>query len=189
MLKPKHILVFSFVCLTNFALAEEESAFVEQQELVPEEMVIADEKAKTYCDNSEFSKAYILKKINQQRLAGVQCGGKTLTSVGKVTWNDKLANAAKMHANDMAMNRFLDHKGSDGSYPEKRVEKAGYDWNFITENVASGTHSVADTLKSFMESDYHCENLMSPKVKEVGMACAYTPDDFQKFYWTQVFAK
>lgn len=189
MIKPKYILVCFFSCLTTIVTAEEEIAFVEQQELVPEEMVIADAKAKAYCDHSEFSKAYILNKINQKRLAGMQCGGKTLAPVGQVTWNDKLAVAAKVHANDMAANRFLDHKGSDGSYPEKRVDTAGYDWAFITENVASGTHSVADTLKSFMESEYHCENLMSPDVKEVGMACAYTPEDFQKFYWTQVFAK
>lgn len=149
---------------------------------------IPSEIAAQYCETGAFSKQDILNYINQIRTTGVQCEGKYFPATHPVSWNDKLTNAAKKHSDDMARFQFVDHKGSDGSLPEQRVDNAGYHWYNLTENVASGTRSLAGTLDAFTKSAYHCENIMNTKVKEIGMACTYNPQSDQALYWSQLFA-
>ena len=103
--------------------------------------------------------------------------------------HDSLAEAARIHAEDMADNSFLAHTGSDGSNPGDRVTRAGYDWRVVAENVASGQTSPDEIAATWLESAGHCSNLMDAKYSETGIAYALNPGDGRDIYWVQVYAE
>ena len=70
----------------------------------------------------------------------------------------------------MQRHNFFKHNGSDGSDFTDRIRATGYDWRVAAENLAMGHTSVADVLKSWETSDGHCQNLMHPELREMGMA-------------------
>ncbi len=52
-----------------------------------------------------------------------------------LAFNADLIEAARRHAWDMTENDFQQHTGSDGSSMPDRVSEAGYDYNYIGENI------------------------------------------------------
>jgi len=50
----------------------------------------------------------------------------------------QLTAAAEVHARDMARNRFFSHTGSDRSSVGQRVQRQGYGFCFVAENIAQG---------------------------------------------------
>jgi uncharacterized protein YkwD len=120
--------------------------------------------------------------VNAVRIKGCKCGGKTMQPVAPIKWNDRLASAAITHAIDMTKNKFFDHVGSDGSEIDNRVEKAGYKWMEVGENIAWGYKNMTDAMIGWLKSPSHCRQLMNPKVAEMG--AARNGD-----YWVQDFGK
>lgn len=45
------------------------------------------------------------------------------------TYDDRVADAARMHADDMARHPGLTHTGSDGLDGGERLRRAGYEWS------------------------------------------------------------
>jgi len=54
-----------------------------------------------------------LELINAARAESRMCGTVSYAAAPPVTWNSKLAQAARKHSNDMASNNFFSHTGSD----------------------------------------------------------------------------
>ncbi|WP_062261282.1 CAP domain-containing protein [Endozoicomonas arenosclerae] len=131
----------------------------------------------------------MLTAVNAIRSKPQVCGTTPMSAVGKLRWSHSLEAAAFKHSTDMASRDFMDHTGSDGSQPDQRIEAQGYLWSFYGENVAAGQSSVDEVLKTWMSSEGHCKNIMSPKVIEMG--ASYVEEAFSGYgiYWTQVFAK
>lgn len=73
--------------------------------------------------------------------------------------DSRLQTAADLHSEDMALNDFFSHTGSDGSTPSTRVSAQAYDWNGVAENIAAGytsAHSVmygTDNLQLLSDFD------------------------------------
>ncbi|MFD5393008.1 CAP domain-containing protein [Streptomyces sp. NPDC127097] len=99
-----------------------------------------------------------------------------------LTVNAKLTKAAQDHSKDMADHRNMSHTGSDGSSPEDRITRAGYNWSSYGENVAYGYSSPESVMKGWMSSPGHKQNILDCSFKEIGVGHAQ-PDD----YWTQDF--
>ncbi|GFE19450.1 hypothetical protein Sgleb_74970 [Streptomyces glebosus] len=99
-----------------------------------------------------------------------------------LTVNAKLTKAAQDHSKDMADHRNMSHTGSDGSSPEDRITRAGYNWSSYGENVAYGYSSPESVMKGWMSSPGHKRNILDCSFKEIGVGHAQ-PDD----YWTQDF--
>ena len=74
--------------------------------------------------------------------------------------NDKLTEAARDHARDMAEHTHLTHEGSDGSDPGKRIKRRGYVFKGFGENVAFGQEAVAEVMRTWIESPPHRENIL-----------------------------
>ncbi|MFJ5797607.1 CAP domain-containing protein [Streptomyces decoyicus] len=100
----------------------------------------------------------------------------------KLTVNAKLTKAAQDHSKDMADHRNMSHTGSDGSSPDDRITRAGYQWNSYGENVAYGYSTPEEVMKGWMSSPGHKKNILDCSFKEIGVGHAQ-PDD----YWTQDF--
>jgi hypothetical protein len=96
----------------------------------------------------------------------------------------QLENSAQKHSDDQARMRSMTHDGSDGSSPGDRVERAGYNWRSVAENVAYGYGDEEECMKEWMNSPGHRENIMGNSYSHFGSAVAYagsTP------YYTQDF--
>lgn len=74
--------------------------------------------------------------------------------------DDKLTEAARRHALDMAERGEMSHQGSDGSNPEERIERAGFRGKGTAENVARWYPSPKAVMKGWMESPGHKKNIL-----------------------------
>ena len=102
----------------------------------------------------------------------------------------QLQAAARIHSADMACNGFVSHTGSDGSGVRDRVERQGYDWSWIGENIyCTGDTSSGAPQRVFdwwMNSAPHRANLMSPNYTQIGLGYIYAGN---RGCFTAVFAR
>jgi uncharacterized protein YkwD len=132
--------------------------------------------------------ARVLALANEARSRARRCGMRRFPAVPPLALERHLTSAAREHARDMARHDMLEHSGSDGSLPDQRVTRAGYQWRATGENIASGPTTPEEVMAGWLSSPGHCENLMSPHFKEMGIAWVVDPKSAQGVYWAQVFA-
>src|SRR5881394_2840444 len=133
--------------------------------------------------------ARVLELVNAARAQARDCGkGHRFDAAGALTASPTLAEAARLHSLDMAEHRTLGHPGSDGSKPEERITRAGYEWQGTGENVASGQQTADAVVAAWLKSPGHCANIMEPRFTEMGVAFALAPGENPNIYWTQEFA-
>lgn len=99
--------------------------------------------------------------LNDERLDG---------GVREVVQNEILTEVALAHATDMEVNDYLSHTGLDGSSAGDRADAAGYDWNFIAENIARGFTTETGVMQGWMASEGHRENILDPRAEDFGLA-------------------
>lgn len=106
--------------------------------------------------------------------------------------NSKLVAAAQGHSEDMALNDFVSHTGSNGSSFVNRIEAQGYSWSRGGENIAAGYNTAASAVNGWMNSSGHRGNILNCSYQETGVGYYYLPNDTGSVnygrYWTQVFA-
>lgn len=130
--------------------------------------------------------AQALAEVNARRAAGAQCGGRSWPPVAMLAWSESVAAAAAAHAADSALRDRMDHRGSDGSQADQRLERAGLRWRVWTENLGRGHHSIAELVAHWSHSPGHCANLMHPRVSLLGLACRQRPG--QDRFWVLTLA-
>ena len=128
--------------------------------------------------------AEVVRLVNEER-ATAGCGPLAVDA--------RLQAAALGHSEDMALNDFFSHTGSDGSSPVDRVNAQGYDWSLLGENIAAGYTSPASVVAGWMDSDGHRANILNCQFTETGVGYTYLENDTgdRNFhhYWTHVFAR
>lgn len=122
----------------------------------------------------------MLDHVNAARAQARSCGDVRYPAAGPLRLNARLSAAAQAHSDDMRRRGVLSHTGSDGSSVVERVERQGYDWSRLAENVAWGYEDVGDVVAGWLDSPGHCRNIMDGRYTELGVGLAGT-------YWTQVF--
>lgn len=128
----------------------------------------------------ESLESSMLEEVNKLRRFGCKCGEDFMPPVPALVWNRKLELAAGRHAKDMYVNDLSGHTGSNGSSPDDRILKAGYQWSMCGENVAYGFYSVKEVVNAWKGSPGHCRNMMDAGFREMGAAKKGT-------YWVQDF--
>ena len=127
--------------------------------------------------------ALLLQLVNEARVSGYFCGEEHHPPTNKVFWDTRLEQAAHDHSLDMYTNRFISHVGSDGSSPNQRASRRGYNMNGmgpLGENVAWGYQTEEEVIAAWLSSPGHCRNIMNPRYKDMGIAR-------EGNYWTQLF--
>lgn len=132
--------------------------------------------------DSSVKETTILTLVNNVRKTGCTCGSTVMPPVDPLTWNNLLEKAAQLHSADMNKNNYFDHTALDGSNPGDRITRAGYTWTAYGENIAKGYTSEQAVMDGWIKSEGHCKNIMSSKVKEMGVGRDGN-------YWTQVFGR
>ena len=126
--------------------------------------------------------------VNAARQTGRNCGERFYDAVPPLAWNMRLADAAHIHAVDMAANNHFNHEGTDGSTPGSRIRRQGYTPRAWGENIAAGYADVQTVVNGWLESPGHCANIMNPDFTEIGASSAENTYTNYQLYWTQVFA-
>jgi uncharacterized protein YkwD len=86
-----------------------------------------------------------------------------------------LLNAASAHLLDMLKNNFTGHRGSDGSLPQKRVERFGRVSGDVKENISYYANTAREILMNMLLDDGnakrdHRKNLLSSDLKYIGLS-------------------
>jgi len=110
--------------------------------------------------------------------------------LGVLKVETRLASAAQWMVQDMASNNYFSHTDSLGRGLGDRVPSFGYDeFLSIRENLAAGHETPEEVVQGWMDSPSHRENLLCPKVTEVGIG--YVSDVNARYvrYWAQEFGR
>lgn len=124
----------------------------------------------------------VMAKINHLRSSGTTCGGQYMPPVGPVQWNDQLYIASNNYARYMHRYNHFEHLSREGEDLGDRLDRVGYPWLKIGENLAFGYDHFNDALRAWQESPSHCKMLMDPDVTEMGMSK-------RGKYWAQSWGK
>lgn len=130
----------------------------------------------------------ILRLTNRARAESRSCGRKQFDAAQALSWAPELAGASLVHSRDMARKNYFRHRAKDGSRAADRVERKGYLWHGVGENIAAGQGSAKQVVSAWLSSPPHCANLMNPNFTEMGAAYSVDADSDSTIYWTQVFA-
>ena len=96
----------------------------------------------------------------------------------------RLQAAAQAHARDMAEHEKMNHKGSDGSTPFRRMERQGYRYRRAGENIAYGQRDAEGVMKVWMNSPPHKKNILGG-FSQIGVGYATAEDGTP--YWCVTF--
>ena len=151
-------------------------------------VVLAEPFAAPELQNPAAVSEQVLALANQARSRPRRCGSKQFEPVPPLILEKRLSEAARAHARDLAKHNMLSHHGSSGSTPSERVTREGYAWRTVGENVASGPTTAKEVMEGWLASPGHCENLMSAKFSQMGLAYVVDPKSASGVYWAQVFA-
>jgi uncharacterized protein YkwD len=121
---------------------------------------------------TQLSIAAMTAQVNSCRVAN---GCKPLT------YNERLAEAARTQANLMAARDELSH--SVGGKLRARVAAAGYD-GAVGENLAGGQHTLEEAIQGWLNSSGHRSTLLNSKFTEFGLAAAQVPAGKKSKYGT-----
>ena len=127
----------------------------------------------------------VLVLTNQRRTAGATCGTTGFGPASQVAADPLLRCAARNHSRAMSQGDFFDHTDPDGDGPTERVERAGYAWSGVAENIAAGQTTASSVVQAWMTSPGHCGVIMDPDLSQLGVGY-YRPQGGAPM-WTQVF--
>jgi uncharacterized protein YkwD len=99
-----------------------------------------------------------------------------------------LARAASVHSADQAAVGRLNHTGSDGSSVADRVQREGYRWSRVGENVGGGYAAAADVVAGWMNSPGHRAVMLTPGENHAGVGYSRSGHQLRHF-WTLVVAQ
>ncbi len=93
-------------------------------------------------------------------------------SLGGLTINPTLVEAAQAKADDMAAKSYFAHKSPEGLDSWHWFKEAGYDFQHAGENLAVDFSDSADVERAWMNSPSHRDNILNGKYTEIGIATA-----------------
>ncbi len=130
----------------------------------------------------------VLELVNQRRAAGATCGGQSYAAAPAMTADEALQRSARAHAVDMAQNNYFSHTSQDGRTFSQRIFAAGYSGGApLAENIAAGNGTAESTVAQWMNSTGHCQNIMNPALRRLGVGHGQDANSQYGDYWVQNF--
>lgn len=109
----------------------------------------------------EITTESVLKTMNAYR---------KIQGLGPLLPDARLMKAAEDRMRDMEEVGYWAHKSPDGTSPFVWLEKRDFDFSMAGENLAEGFETVEVLVDSWMQSNGHRENILSPNFTSVGIA-------------------
>ncbi|WP_243287903.1 CAP domain-containing protein [Geothrix terrae] len=97
--------------------------------------------------------------------------------VGPLRFNEGLARAARLHAQDIGPKGSIEHTGSDGSRLRDRLNRLGRWQGLIAENISAGEDEARQVVIQLLIDDGvasrgHRKNLFNPDLHQAGAGSA-----------------
>lgn len=87
-----------------------------------------------------------------------------------LTYNEKLAEAARKKGADMFAKNYWAHYSPEGTAPWDFIHNAGYQYEYAGENLAKNFMFSQGVVDAWMNSPTHKENLLRKEYSDVGFA-------------------
>lgn len=141
------------------------------------------ESVSTY--NADFDRK-VLELVNAERAK---------RKLPALQWRDDLANAARYHAQDMAMEDYMEHDSYDRNKSGLKRVCGTFDRinKFVkgifpcAENIAAGSDTPQEVVADWMSSSGHKANILNKKAKYLGCGCYNNDESEYGLYWVQCF--
>lgn len=124
-------------------------------------------KAAVLGNKADFSYTSLLNQTNLERKKH---------KLSSLTINEQLTEAAQAKADDMVRKDYWSHNSPDGKTPWSFISGSGYQYQTAGENLAYGFRGAKETVKGWMNSPDHRDNILNSTYQEVGFGVASTPD-------------
>lgn len=112
---------------------------------------------------AEVISSVLVEETNAQR---------TEESLGTLTINPLLEQAARLKAEDMAAKGYFSHDTPDGKTPWYFLREVGYRYQAAGENLAVNFTDSSDVTRAWMNSPSHRANILNGNYTEIGIATA-----------------
>ncbi|MFA6251442.1 MAG: CAP domain-containing protein [Candidatus Paceibacterota bacterium] len=103
-------------------------------------------------------------------LADLANQDRAVSGVSLLTWNNTLAEGAKLKALDMAENSYFAHTSPSGVTPWSWFAKVNYNFIYAGENLAVDFTESKNVQNAWLNSPTHRANILSSHFTEVGIA-------------------
>jgi uncharacterized protein YkwD len=126
--------------------------------------------------------------INAAREQGGRCPSGRAQATKTLTIEEKLNQAAKVHAEDMATNNFYAHQSSNGSTLIDRLIQQDYQAvGTIGQNISIGFDNAQDVFDFWLNRDADCMNIFNPNFRDIGIRHHIDPKSLSAHTWVSVF--
>ena len=130
--------------------------------------------------------------VNGVRTRARDCGSAGVFGPAEpVSYDERLAGASLAHLTDMIARNYFAHAGGPsprypaGSTLAERVRESGYPWGVgalgrgsaVEEVLGRGQRSFRELLAGWLASPGHCAALMSPSMRQFGVAVKLRADN------------
>ena len=107
--------------------------------------------------------------------------------ISPLTWNDTLAEVARLHSQDMADRNYNSHVDPDGVTPQDRIEATGLNitGSFIGENSCITETNGLDAFNLWLHSKPHRTGMTG--FNYAGVGAGYNENSDYGYYWTTDF--
>ncbi len=116
---------------------------------------------------TSMSATSLLQETNIQR---------SQNSLGALSLNNQLSQAAQAKADDMAARDYWSHTTPDGKQPWEFISATGYSFSYAGENLAYGFDTSSATVAGWMNSPPHRANVLNVNYTDVGFGYANAPN-------------
>jgi len=106
------------------------------------------------------------------------------SGAGALDLNAELNAAAATHSRDMSLQNRPWHFGSDGSSPLDRVQRVGYQGQFLGENISESYETELETLSAWMADPTKRDVILDPAARNLGFSWFQEPSG--KIWWTLI---
>ncbi len=142
----------------------------------------------TYGATQSNSSGEQVKKLNTTKIISETNIARKMEGLPKLTKDAKLMRAAKDKAISMAANEYFNHTTPDGKEFTYFINRAGYDYSSIGENIAVYFTSEKGAVASWLASPPHRANIMNRTYKHIGVGLAYgTLNGRSGWFGVQIF--
>ncbi len=113
--------------------------------------------------------------------------------LAELKFDERLNRTARAHAADMAERDYFSHQVPGGNGLQTRLQRAGYRWRRIAENIAAGQASPEATVAGWMQSEGHRHNILTAEFHDAGIGHVFREKDGGSVryghYWTLVLGQ
>jgi uncharacterized protein YkwD len=139
------------------------------------------------CASPAFSGQFIVEKPFETQMMELTNHYRIGKELENLAWDESLAELARAHSREMALQGFISHDLPSGTVGDRMV-RAGYFHETARENVAR-SGSISWAYEALIKSPMHEKNISADDVTMIGIGIVRAPAPYDRMlYITEIFA-